>query len=206
MVLRVDSWLKVVTSEYIARYVPLRGSAVKLVIGDAATLAAVDQGLSDAASKAGLLTLRIDSAPVRVHLIQNVFFAIAEAVDWNALAQGWIEKQFAANGYEWPRPGEPVPLSELAETFSVAENLLTKSVHEWLTRGISYDSSMAQDFRNAMMQLCLSRLEPDDPLSSPPVIEWLRGTLRTIGPLRQVPIGTRITRNNGRVMLRSLCR
>jgi len=206
MVLRARDWLDVIDSEYMARFVPMGGSAVKVVIGDADSISAADSGLDDAARRAGLLTLRIDSAPVRIHLIQNVFFAIAHEVDWEALAQKWMEARFSENGYVWPQSGERVPLSELAEVNSVAENLLTRSIHEWLTRGIAYDQSIAQDFRNAMMQLCLERLEPTDPQSSPPVVDWLRGTLRTIGPLRNVPIGARITRNNGRAMLRSLCR
>ena len=206
MSLSVESWLKVVTSEYVTRYVASGGSAVKVVIGNGARLEAVDVGIANAALQAGLITTRVDAALTRIHLIQNVFFAVAEGIDWEALAQRWMETRFSDNGYTWPRPGQRVPLSEVADANSLTEALLSRTINAWLSSGIARDPAMAQDFRNGMVQLCLGRLEPDDPMSSPPVIEWLRGTLRAIGPLRDVPIGARITRNNGRAMLRSLCR
>src|SRR5262249_55230682 len=39
-----------------------------------------------------------------------------------------------------------------------------------------------------------------------PVLEWLRGALPRIGALKDVSITAKITRHNGRAMLRSLCR
>jgi hypothetical protein len=203
--LLADDWLRVVGREYLARFVPGGGSAVKVVVGNDADLETVDTGLQGLARASQLTTMRVDAAATRIHMIQNVFFAVAQGIDWSGLAQRWIEIQFRANGYQWPRPGEPVPLRDLAEHNNVAENLLLRAVHDWLTRGISREHEMAQDFRNAMVHLCLARLEPPDPLSSPPVLDWLNGTLRTIGALRDVPIGAKITRNNGRAMLRSLC-
>ena len=205
MAILADDWLGVVGREYLARFVPGGGSAVKVVVGDDADLELVDGGLKRLAGASQLVTVRVDAAATRIHMIQNVFFAVAQGIDWSGLAQRWVEAQFRANGYRWPRPGEPVPLRDLAEHNNVAENLLLRAVHDWLTRGISREHEMAQDFRNAMVHLCLARLEPPDPLSSPPVLDWLNGTLRTIGALRDVPIGAKITRNNGRAMLRSLC-
>jgi len=51
-------------------------------------------------------------------------------------------------------------------------------------------------------------LEPEDPQLgiTAPVLQWLYGELRRIGALRQTFITARITRHNGRAMLRSLCR
>ena len=39
-----------------------------------------------------------------------------------------------------------------------------------------------------------------------PVLEWLRGELRRVGALKETSITAKITRHNGRAMLRSLCR
>ena len=70
------------------------------------------------------------------------------------------------------------------------------------------DTEMTQDFRVAMTQLCLRRLEPDDPQPgiTAPIIQWLYGELRRIGALKQTFITAGITRHNGRSLLRSLCR
>ena len=78
-------------------------------------------------------------------------------------------------------------------------------VRKWLTSGIMRNREMAQDFRAAMAQLCVRRMELEDARALAPVIEWLRGELKSIGAVREVPINARITRHNGRAMLRSLC-
>jgi hypothetical protein len=176
-----------------------------VVIGKHDDLGRVDVELARRAAANGLITARVDSASVRIHMIQNVFFAIARQIDWPTLAQHWMEGKFDETGYTWPRPGEPVPIRELAESNKIAEVLLQKAIREWLTLGIYREVEMASDFRNAIASLCLARTEPYDPASSPPILDWLRGDLRTIGALKDVHIGSRITRNNGRAMLRSLC-
>src|SRR5207247_7848436 len=103
-------------------------------------------------------------------------------------------------------PGEPVPIQELSELNKVAEPLLRKQVQQWLTSGIMRDREMAQDFRTAMTNLCMRRMELADERAVAPVIEWLCGQLPLISAVRDVPISARITRHNGRAMLQSLCR
>jgi hypothetical protein len=135
-----------------------------------------------------------------------VFFAIARNTDWDALAQRWVEAVFRKHQYEWPQPGKPVPIRQLSQANRQDENLLKRQVYEWLTDYIMRDREMAQDFRAAMTHLCMRRMEMADDRAVAPVIEWLRGELRAVGAVRQVPINSKITRHNGRAMLRSLCR
>ncbi len=52
-------------------------------------------------------------------------------------------------------------LADLAATFAVAPNLLSRHLDQWLTADLWDDRRLAQDFRAAMLWLCLSRLEPD---------------------------------------------
>jgi hypothetical protein len=81
-------------------------------------------------------------------------------------------------------------------------------MNRWLTDEVMHDRTMSQDFRIAMTRLCLARLEPDDGESgvTAPVLEWLRGELPRLGALRQTSITAKISRHNGRAMLRSLAR
>ena len=85
---------------------------------------------------------------------------------------------------------------------------LSVGVMQWLTAEVMKDTEMTQDFRVAMTRLCLRRLEPEDtqPGITTPVLEWLRGELRRVGALKEASITAKITRHNGRAMLRSLCR
>jgi hypothetical protein len=160
------------------------------------------------AERHGLATCRIDAAHSKLHMIQDVFFAISRSVDWTAMAQGFVEALVTKNGYEWPRPGRAVTFQDVAVFNRVAVPLLKRDLNHWLTDDIWHDRAMTQDFRAAMTQLCLTRLESaeSDPAVNAPVVEWLRGDLRAIGAVRQTNITARITRHNGRATLGSLCR
>jgi hypothetical protein len=141
-------------------------------------------------------------------MIQDVFFAISRGLDWPSLAQGFVEALVTRNGYGWPNPGGDVTFQDVAAHNAVDVRLFRHDLNRWLTDDIMRDRSMSQDFRIAMATLCRTRLEPDETEKGvvAPVLEWLRGELRSVGALRQTYIAARITRHNGRAMLRSLCR
>ena len=141
-------------------------------------------------------------------MIQDVFFAISRSLDWSAIAQTFLEGVVAKNHYEWPRPGGTATVRDVAAFNGIEERLFRRELNRWLTDEVLGDRAMSQDFRIAMTQLCLTRLEPADASIgvTAPVLEWLRGELRTIGALKETFITAKITRHNGRAMLRSLCR
>lgn len=206
MSVRLSEWQNLMEREYLRRFVPGGGSAIKFVTGDEPTIAEVRRQVGSLAVGRGFDVILVDAAATKLHMIQDVFFAVARHIDWEALAQRWVESEFHENEYEWPRPGVPVPLKELSDANGVAETLLRREVQQWLTRGIINDREMAQDFRAAMANLCLRRMEMADERAVAPVIDWLRGDLRSITTVREVPINARITRHNGRAMLQSLSR
>src|SRR5216683_883881 len=208
MAVAVHEWLELIEREYLTGYVTAGGGTVKFVVGDAHQLMVVARVLDLLSERHGLAHVTIDAATTRLHMIQDVFFAIARALDWNAMAQHFVEALFRRKGYEWPRPGEAVPIQDMAECNRLDVTLLRRDFRQWLTAEVMRDTEMTQDFRVAMTQLCLQRLEPDDSELgiTVPVLQWLYGELRRIGALKQTFITARITRHNGRAMLRSLCR
>src|SRR5215831_18443503 len=105
-------------------------------------------------------------------------------ISWRSA--GW-KPFFRAQQYEWPQPGQAVPIRELSRVNKVDDNLLKRQVLQWLTEYIMRDREMAQDFRAAMTHLCMRRMEMADDRAGAPVVEWLCGDLRTIGAVRQVP-------------------
>jgi P-loop Domain of unknown function (DUF2791) len=208
MAVAVHEWLELIEREYLTDFITAGGGAVKFVVGDAHHLKVVARALNSLSARDGLAYVRIDAATTRLHMIQDVFFAIARALDWNDIAQSFVESMFRGKGYEWPRPGEAVPVQDVAECNRLDVTLLQRDFRQWLTAEVMRDTEMTQDFRMAMTRLCLHRLEPEDPQLgiTAPVLQWLCGELRRIGALKQIFITTRITRHNGRAMLRSLCR
>ena len=61
-----------------------------------------------------MLTVPVDAGLTRVHLMQELFFAVARALPWDGLVQSYLEGLFAANAYPWPRPGAAMTMPELA--------------------------------------------------------------------------------------------
>jgi hypothetical protein len=204
----VEEWLDLIDREYLSQFISSGGSAVKFVEGEGPQLAELQARLAALAERHGLAMCHIDASQAKLHMIQDVFFAISRNLDWQAMAQGFLENLVTQNGYRWPRPGGGAPIEAIAAYNNIDKWLFRRDLNAWLTDGIMRDRWMTEDFRIAMAQLCLTRLAPDDSEvdASAPVLQWLRGELRAIVALRQTYITGKITRHNGRSMLRSLCR
>jgi hypothetical protein len=205
--LPIQQWLPTIEREYFQDYLPAGGCAIKFAVANEDIVAAVAAGVTGLAHKHDMLTAHADAGRTRLHMLQDVFFALARWLPWEKLAQSYIEDLFTRNDYPWPKPGETLTQADLATHFATAPNLLARSRDQWLSQDLWNDALMAQDFRAAMMQLCLSRLEPgaDGPVDESPVLRWLYGEKVPAAALRQHDIGARIGRTNARAMLISLC-
>jgi hypothetical protein len=203
--LPLAEWFSVVDREYLAEFVPAGGASVKFaILDDMAIGAAADQmlGLGRAHT---MLTVHVDAGRTRLHMMHELFFAIARALPWHSLIQRYLEALFAANAYPWPQPGKAMAIPDLATRFAVAPNLMARHLDQWLTADLWQDRRLAQDFRAAMLWLCLARVEPDGREIAAPVLQWMRGEKVAAALLRKVDVSVRISRINARAMLVSLC-
>jgi len=203
--LLLADWLSVIEAEYLSTFVPAGGASVKVAILDGDAIAAAIAGLMRLGHASTLLTVNVDAARTRIHMMHELFFEISRALPWDSLLQRYLEELFAENAYPWPKPGEAMNIPELASNFGVAPNLLSRHVDRWLTADLWDDPRLAQDFRAAMLLLCLTRLQPDDPEGADPVLAWLRGEKVAASALRAADISIRLSRANARPMLTSLC-
>jgi P-loop Domain of unknown function (DUF2791) len=203
--LPLAEWLLVVEREYLSTFVPAGGAAVKLAILDDSAIGTAAESLLRLGQANAMLTVHVDAGRTRIHLMHELFFAIARAVPWEGLLQDYLEKLFGAHAYPWPRPGEQMATADLAVAFAVAPNLLARHVDQWLTADLWDDRQLAQDFRAAMLSLCLSRLEPDGGDTAGPAMHWLRGEKVAPALLRGADVSVRLSRTNARPMLASLC-
>jgi len=205
--LTLDGWLEIIEGEYFSEYLPQGGAAAKFVVGDPPALARLVPDAGALAARHGMLSVHLSAGTTRLHMLQDVFFAIAGALPWDELLRRYLEALFNRNGYPWPRPGDALSMADLARAFDVAVNLLARSRDQWLSHDLWEDPHLAQDFRAAMLRLCLAQLEPSDPDEGPgsPVAQWLRGEKIGLALLRQYDIAARISRTNARAMLISLC-
>ena len=205
MAVSASQWLGVIEADYLAGFVPAGGAAMKFAIADPAEIADVSAGLEALAGRHGLMWAPVDTDAVKLHMMQDLFFAVSRQIDWPTLAQGFVEKQLDARAYDWPRPGQPATFQEVADVNDIAAPILERDVKQWLTAEIWNDPLLNQDFRAALMRLCLNRFA-DPPSTDDPILHWLTGELRRISVLRGEDIFTKINRANARSMLASLTR
>ncbi len=206
MAVALTEWLELIDREYLSDFIVQGGAAVKFAIADDAGKARLATAFADQAAKHGLVFADLDSAEVKLHMMQDVFFAVSRRIDWESDAQRFVERMFERHKYRWPTPGGPLALNEIADANDVDAIILRREFNGWLTSDLMKDTSMAQDFRIALMQLCRNRLAGHEGDSVAPIHQWLRGELRVLSPLKNAFIYSKITRHNARAMLRSLCR
>lgn len=195
-----------VRREYLDEFVPTGGAAVKFAVpaGEAGRDALVE-GLRDAARAAGFQFALVDAVSTRLHLVDKLFHAVAQQVDWDALARTFVVRVLAQRGLRLPGPDEAFSLAGIAGLNDYPEPLLRTEVARWLTNAIFHDYAMSREFRLAMIQLCLAQLDPGaDPALADAVRAWLRGELRLLSGVKRALIFQQVARHNARHLLFSL--
>ncbi len=193
--------------EYLSSFVADGGAAVKFAVAfDDDHSDAFRAGLDRHASADGYVVVRVDAAQTRVHMIDQVFFAIAEQIDWNALARVAIRRAWAAVAYSVPDDVDDLTVESVAARHGVDAAELTRDVNRHLQQRIYRDYAMVQEFRIAMLRLCQAEMATGQVTEAErtAVLEWLRGELRQMSVLRSATIFRKVGRHNARELLFSL--
>lgn len=202
----LDDYVSFLDAEYLHGYVDGGGAAVKFVVPpDDSSADAFVERFSAAAAAAGYCVVRVDAADTRVHLLEQVFFAVARQVDWDDLALTACRRAVDAAGFPAPPDGS-VALERLAAHHGVDARELKRDVDRQLQQMVHRDYAMVQEFRTAMLRLCQAQLHSGQVIDAEhaAVLDWLRGDLRQISVLKSALIFRRIGRHNARHLLFSL--
>ena len=205
--IRPAEYATFVGQEYLADFIQQGGSAVKFVVPESDEWAReLDDELRRRAEAAGFAFARVDAASVKVHMIDKVFHAIAEQIDWEARAEHFARRALSELGFR--ADDGALDLSRIAALNDYDEVELLREFKRKLQHEILRDYTLSHEFRIAMLRLGVSRLDRSDPadLDRQAVLQWLRGELRLISALKQALIFQKIARHNARDMLLSLTR
>jgi len=124
-------------------------------------------------------------------MIEKLFGSVAQQVDWDACTRAFLAQLFSTQGLKLP-DGE-ITMAAVAGLNNYAETLFRRDVSNWLDRAILHDYAMSREYRFAMLQLCLSQLDPTNaPELGQAIKEWLRGELRLITTVKRAGIFQRI--------------
>jgi hypothetical protein len=205
-VIAVDDYIGFLDHEYLRGYVDNGGAAVKFAVApDDQTAETFMARLTVAARDAGYVVATVDAVQTRVHLLEEVFFAVARQVDWEALAVTATEAAAVAAGYP-PPPDGALSLDALAAHHGLEARELRRDLDRELQLRVHRDYAMVPEFRTAMLRLCQAQLRAGQVSEAEhaAVLDWLHGDLRLISSLRSALIFRRIGRHNARPLLFSL--
>jgi hypothetical protein len=205
----LEDWLDIVEREYLADFVPAGGAAVKFVVPptelDRQQLRAALRG---AAERHGLQFAVVDAESTKLHLIDKLFHAVARQMDWDGLIRAFLIRVLSQNELRLPpTPSGPdeLRLSVIAGLNDVPEPLLRTHIDRWIWDALFRDYAMSQEFRYALIHLCLDQLDPGiNPALGAAIREWLVGETRLISGLKRALIFQKIARHNARHILFSL--
>ncbi len=202
-VLKVDDYSDFLGREYLAGYLPAGGAAIKVaVLGDASATDRLESALAGAAAEHDGVHVSISAESTRVHMVDQIFFAVSRAVDWEGLAAAYVRTAYEGAGFPVP-DSAGLAVADVARHHDVDSRELYRSVRRLLERSLLANSMIATEMGRAILRLAQAQLGAGDVDSAEQeaVLGWLRGELRSITALRSALIYTRIARHNARAML-----
>ncbi|RMH32672.1 MAG: hypothetical protein D6690_13325 [Nitrospirae bacterium] len=205
--LRPSEWIALIHQHYLQHFIRNGGSAVKIVVGNTPhTCSTVREKLGRLAEQEGFIAVHVDARDTKLHMMDRLFHQISRSIDWDELAHEFVVRLLIEHGYQLPTDRAQFQLSHIAAMNGRAEPLLRRDLNTWLERAIYWDPSMSQEFRFAMIRLCLAQLDPGavSPFMTDAVKAWLQGELRHLSALKEALIFQKVARHNARHLLASL--
>jgi hypothetical protein len=204
--IRPANWAEFIRREYLDGFIREGGAAIKFCVAiDDQARAATWDALGLAAQESGYVVVKIDASATKVNLVEQLFFRVAEQIDWPDLAARVLKRLCEREGYQASDASEGPFYERVAERNGINPNIVKINLERALGQEISDRLELAHDFRTAMTQLCLAQMRggADAPLIAQVLIDWLTGRTPNISVVKRYQIFNRIMRTNARRMLES---
>ncbi len=208
--IKKDYYLDILDKHYLSSFVFNGGSSIKFMITEPEQQIQLKDDLSKLGSKYRYLTVNVDANEIKVQQIEQIFFAIARKIDWEELTQVAAQKIINNTPYSSEHNSEisdrNLSVKTLADKFQSDPNEIIRDLNRELQKSIYHNNEMFYDFKMAMLRFVQYKLQTDQVSDSEynAIMDWLKGDLKQISPLKTVRIFHKINRQNGRHMLYSL--
>ena len=201
-----EEYAEFVSKEYLGDYVRAGGAAVRFVVAGSDEVAQRwHRNLASIADAEGYLCVGVDAADHRVHLIDQLFAAVARQVDWRDLARRQVRAGWESLGLPPPTP-DKLAVATVAAHHDVAVPEAARSMRRHLESALLRDPSLDREFRLAVLRLCQCELGTGDVLDAErdAVLAWLRVEPVALRMLKSASLYGRVARHNARALLVSL--
>jgi hypothetical protein len=200
-----QEYLDFLDREYIGEYVRAGGSAVRFVVaGDDDVSARWHAGFADLARHRGYTYAAVDAADTKVSMIDHVYAAVARQVDWESLVRETVRRAWADVGL--PAAGPDLTVAAVAADNAVDAREASRTMRRHLEQVILADTSLAREFRLALLRLSQAELDTGDVTDDEraAVLSWLRVEPVGLRLIRSASLYSRVARHNARALLVSL--
>lgn len=204
--LTCESYLDFVAKEYLSTYIRAGGAAVRFVVtGSEDVGRRWRNGLARVAGEEGCLYVALDAADTKMAMIDQIYSAVSRAVDWDPLVRRTLSAAWDAVGLPPPTHTD-LTAAAVASHHDVDPREAIRSIRRQLEAGLLGDTTLAREFRLAMLRLCQAELGTGDVIEAEraAVLAWLRVEPVALRALRTASLYSRIGRHNARAMLLSL--
>jgi transposase-like protein len=204
-VLSAADYAAFVGAEYLSSYLPLGGGSVKLAVtGDADVADHFAAALGSVAEQQQCQLISVSADSTRVHMIDQVFFAVAREIDWRQIAAALVSAAYDAIALP-ALPGR-LTVAEVAADHDVDSRELYRSVRRQLERTLLTDNRLPVELRRGLLRLAQAELGSGDVdrAEAGVVLDWLTGAPVALRDIRAAMIYARIGRHNARAMLSSV--
>ncbi|GAC1441192.1 MAG: hypothetical protein NVSMB55_08270 [Mycobacteriales bacterium] len=199
--LTVPEYAAFLAEHYLADYLIAGGAAVKVAVaGSPDTASRLQRALGAAADAANCAFVAVQADDVRLHQVDQLFFAVSREIDWVAVSARLVRSAYEAIAFP---AGDGLAASEVAAEHDVDPRELYRSVRRQLEHTLLGDHALARELRRAVFRLAQAHIAAADvdPAEHAAVCGWLRGERAPAGALRPALIYARIGRHNARSML-----
>jgi len=207
MSVELSEWAGLLRREYLDGFIEGGGAAVKIAVAPAASTWGVAQAVESQARAGGYAVARVEAARTRVHMVDQIFHAVARQIDWDGVARRRLSLLLWGNGIQ-ADPAQLHDLEAVAQANGRHRRDLLNEVNRLIENAVLRNYGLSREFRTAMAMLCWGIVNPQNvsPTDSEVIVRWLRGEKAPLAALKKVQIYGRVGRHNARLMLASLSR
>ena len=206
MAIALNEWVRLLGQEYLEDFVASGGAAVKIAVTPDDSDHAVLDAVKSEAQRHGYFVATIDAAQTRVHMIDQLFHAVARQVEWEKLTDQWLRKLLHEEGINVDADQSLRDLVSIADANNREKRDLLRDIKSLITAASLRNYSMSKEFRTAVATLGYAAITPTsyEPGESGIIRQWFCGEKCGLAPLKRLGVFQRVNRNNARMLLGSL--
>lgn len=198
------SYLDFLAAEYLAGYVSDGGATVRFVVpGNDEVTGRWHTGLAEAARAQDCLYVALDAAAIKMAMIDQLYAVVAREIDWDDLVRRTVRRAWSEIGLP---PEELLTVAAVAKLHDLDAREAARSIRRQLETVLLADTTLAREFRLALLRLCQAELGTGDVIEAEraAVLAWLRVEPVQLRALKSASLYSRIGRHNARALLLSL--